>query len=459
MPPVWSQTLLSAPAALENGDLVRAGAGCVGAVSGEEDEKFLLRAFRSFSEAAGSLERSYSLLRAEVGRLRRELEATNADLATSLEENRSMRAHLDRILAGLPCGVLVVSSAGEITRVNPEALRLLGANILGAASALPIAVRRLIEIAKERVGQRGSGDAGETEISIPGENGALCWLAARHASIPDGAASSSVFILRDINERRRLEEAQAKLRREQALAEMSAVLAHEIRNPLASLELFAGLLAESDLDGERRQWVEHVQAGLRTLAATVNNVLHFHSLPEPECAPLDLGQLLDWARDFFAPLARQSRITLGSQNRLHGVWLSADRHRIEQVLLNLVLNAVRAMPGGGWIEIGGYRNRDGLNKDGLNKDGGKDGESVVLRVADTGPGIAAEHLSRIFEPGFSTRAASPGLGLAVCRKIVEQHGGTIRAESRPGRGAIFTVTFPMSANPLQPMPRAAGDQL
>jgi signal transduction histidine kinase len=285
----------------------------------EADEQFLLRAFRSFAAAAGSLERSYGQLRLEVERLRRELEKSNHDL----------------------------------------------------------------------------------------------------------------------------EEAQAKLRREQALAEMSAILAHEIRNPLASLELFAGLLADAGFEGEARQWVEQVQAGLRTLAATVNNVLHFHSLPEhalpehalpgPEWAPVDLGQLLDWACDFFAPLARQARIVLSSQNRLHGVFFPADRHRLEQVLLNLVLNAVRAMPGGGWIELAGHR--------------AADGRMVSLLVQDTGPGIPAEHLSRIFEPGFSTRPGSPGLGLAVCRKIVELHGGTIAAASSPGRGATFTLTFPLTLGP------------
>jgi signal transduction histidine kinase len=233
--------------------------------------------------------------------------------------------------------------------------------------------------------------------------------------------------------RRELDETQSKLRREAALAEISAVLAHEIRNPLGSLELFAGLLAESDLDPECRNWVEHVQAGLRTLTATVNNVLHFHSLPETERAPVDLGQLLGWARDFFLPLARQSRVALSLQNRVAGVLFPADRHRLEQVLLNLVLNSIRAMPGGGWIELAGRKIHEG--------------QAVALSVSDTGPGISPEHLACIFEPGFSTRAGSPGLGLAVCRKIVEQHGGTIAAGSRPACGATFTFTFPLPQQP------------
>jgi two-component system, sensor histidine kinase FlrB len=409
------------------------------AVYPSEDEKFLLHAFRSFAEAADSLERSYGLLRSEVEQLRRDLEDTNADLTKSLEENRSIRAHLDRILESLPCGVLVVSSRGEITRANPEARRLLGAFIslqdnslqenplsddtYEPASSLPLQLRQLIEHSRQ------NSDV-EQEFNLEDESGTVRWLAARQAFIY-GNADFSVVILRDISERKRLEAAQARLGREQALAEMSAVLAHEIRNPLASLELFAGLLADSTLDREGHEWVEQVQAGLRTLAATVNNVLHFHSLPEPQCAPIDLGQLLDWAGSFFEPLARQARVTLSSQNRLHGIFLSADRHRLEQVLLNLVLNAIRAMPGGGWIEIGGYATPDG--------------QSVLMRVADTGPGITAEHLPHLFDPGFSTRASSPGLGLAVCRKIVEQHEGIIRAESRPGRGASFTLTLPLHA--------------
>jgi len=393
--------------------------------SAGEDEQFLLRAFRSFSEAAGSLERSYARLREEVERLRLELEISNRDLAHSLEENRNMREHLDRILEGLPCGVLVVSGSGRITRANPEAMRLLEVSS-GCAirvsdfSALPAAVQKLLECARR--------SEREQELSVAGDGGSLHWLAARHAPIAGG---DSVLILRDIDERKRLEETQARLRREQALAEVSAVLAHEIRNPLGSLELFAGLLAESGLDGEPLQWVGHMQAGLRTLAATVNNVLHFHSLPEPERAPVDLGELLEWARNFFLPLAGQSHIVLSLQNHVSGVLLAADRHRLEQVLLNLVLNSVRAVPAGGWIELGGNLLADG--------------KSVALSVADNGPGISAENLARVFEPGFSTRAGSPGLGLAVCRKIVEQHGGTIRTVSDPGWGAKFTLIFPLAA--------------
>ena len=420
-----SMTSLPMPASGREEQVVAASPlpGSIGNAA-REDEQFLLRAFRSFSAAAGSLERSYARLRAEVERLRLELEISNRDLARSLEENRKMREHLDRILEGLPCGVLVVSTSGQITRANPEAMGLLARSAncaIGVShlSALPSALQRLLENARQ--------NGGEQELSVAGDGGSLHWLAARYAPIAGG---DSVFILRDIDERKLLEETEARLRHEQALAEVSAVLAHEIRNPLGSLELFAGLLAESDLDAGCREWVEHMQAGLRTLAATVNNVLHFHSLPEPECAPVDMAELLEWARNFFLPLAAQSRVVLSLQNNVAGVLLQADRHRLEQVLLNLLLNSVRAMPTGGWIELGGNLLADG--------------KSVALSVADNGPGISGENLARVFEPGFSTRPGSPGLGLAVCRKIVEQHRGTIRVANDPGRGAKFTLIFPLA---------------
>lgn len=400
----------------------------------------MLQAFSSFAEAAGSLERSYSLLRAEVGRLRRELEESNGGLARSLEENRTMRQHLDRILESLPCGVLVAAEDGKISRVNPEGRRLLAWESGPGAdnSSDPVSVSGLRrELAELLERARTANGEQEQKISSGGDRDDRSrerWLAVRHAAVAEGTPSSSVFILRDISERKQLERAEQKLLREQALAEMSAVLAHEIRNPLGSLELFAGLLAEAELSAESREWVEHLRAGLRSLAATVNNVLNFHTQADTGRSPTDLGQLLDWAHDFLAPLARRARVEVRLCHRLAGVKMHADRHRLEQVLLNLLLNGLRAQPDGGCLELAGHTLLENE----------KENEAVIITVRDSGLGISPENLGKIFEAGFSTRVGSPGMGLAVCRKIVEQHGGSIVAESQAGWGAVFTLTFPLA---------------
>ncbi|MBI3476747.1 MAG: ATP-binding protein [Acidobacteria bacterium] len=114
-------------------------------------------------------------------------------------------------------------------------------------------------------------------------------------------------------------------------------------------------------------------------------------------------------------------------NGLRGVTVRADRHRLEQVLLNLALNAFRFMPGGGWL---GFRGAD------------LGAKGAEIEVRDTGPGIPESDLQRIFQAGFSTRPGSCGLGLAVCHQILEQHGGTIAAESRAGEGTTFRLNLP-----------------
>src|SRR5208282_2222157 len=158
-----------------------------------------------------------------------------------------------------------------------------------------------------------------------------------------------------------------------------------------------------------------------------------HNTPHPELAPTDAGQLLDWAYDFLLPLAKQARVEMQVINSLQGVTIHADRHRLEQVLLNLALNAFHFMPGGGWLSIRGFD---------CALSAGSDHAGVEIVVRDTGPGIVPDDLPRIFDAGFSTRPGSSGLGLAVCRRIVEQHRGSISVESRPGHGATFRLCLP-----------------
>jgi signal transduction histidine kinase len=400
---------------------------------GGGQERSLSHAFAGFAAAAVSLERSYAQLQTEVARLRHELEDRNHRLRESLEENRGMRRHLDQILDGLPCGVLVLEAGGKISLTNPEARRLLGA--LGGRGAHSDPAAPWV-----RQWAAGALAAGESEhrcvrsiaASAAGRDEAeVEWIAARAAALPGADGSSSILILRDVSAAKQLEQEREQLRCRQALAEMSALLAHEIRNPLGSLELFCGLLAGEQLEPEARKWVEHMQAGLRLLAATVNNVLHFHNPPSPGRAPTDLGRLLAWLEQFLHPLAQQAGVRLALDQQLDGVEVEGDRHRLEQVLLNLGLNAFRFMPEGGSLKISGRVQPRGRRR------------SAQVEITDNGCGIDEENLQRIFAPGFTTRRGSPGLGLAVCRTIMQQHGGSIRVSSRPGTGSSFVLEFPL----------------
>jgi len=143
--------------------------------------------------------------------------------------------------------------------------------------------------------------------------------------------------------------------------------------------------------------------------------------------PTHLDRLLRETVDFLRPLARQRGMQVRLDNRVGKVLLHADPHRLQQVFLNLSLNAFRAMSPGGWLVVNVMRRNPA------------EGPLIQIDFEDQGSGISEEYLEKIFEPGFSTHAGSSGLGLAVCKKVIEQHGGTIRVHSAPRLGTTFSL--------------------
>jgi two-component system sensor histidine kinase FlrB len=396
-------------------------------------ERSLVHAFTTFTQAADSLEKSYGQLQTEVARLNVELERANSELTQSLEENTRVRSFLAQILEGLPCGVLVFDASARLRVINPEARRLLMLDpswLPEEGVAWPAVIERLLAESSSKA------PAVEQEWSMEDPAGTR-FLGLTQAEVigKQGASGETICIVRDMTQEKRLATEREKARRNQALAEIATVLAHEIRNPLGSLELFAGLLADSTAaTSEASQWVGQIQAGLRTLAATVNNVLQFHSQPCPEPIPTHLDRLLRETVDFLGPLARQRSMQIKLTNRAGRVLLHADPHRLQQVFLNLALNAFRAMSPGGLLIVN------------IGWAPPANGREVQIEFEDQGVGIVEEQMEKVFEPGFTTHAGSPGLGLSVCKKVIEQHGGTIRLQSAPRLGTTFLLTLPAAGD-------------
>jgi len=400
-------------------------------------EGHLSDAFTAFMTAASRLENSYGSLQDEVERLRRELEERNASLATSLATNRELTIALHRILEALPCGVAVVESSNRaIALINPEARRMLGmpADATINWDDFPTRIRTLVD-------SPGALQSGEQEICLKKDSNKQ-WVAVRRSDIVDSgnqqngvgnhAGSRTVLIIRDVTAQKEAENERESTRNIVALAEMATVLAHEIRNPLGSLELFARLLTEEpSLGNAAKEWISNVQAGVRSLSATVNNVLSFYSLGAPHLVPVNLASLLASEMEFVRPLAEQKAVKVTLEETLGDAELRADPNGLQQVFLNLVCNALRHTPTGGNITVTGKLEKHGSPQ-------------AVVEFRDNGKGIRAEDLPHVFEPGFSTTGQSPGLGLTVCRRIVEQHGGTISAQSRLGQGATFRMEFPVA---------------
>lgn len=402
---------------------------------GTADASALADAFSEFIAAAGILERSYRELQTEVTALGQELAARNAALEGSLRENERMRLALVALIDSMPCGVLVLDAVGHVERMNAEARALLELSEADAASDLDaIAATSGVDLRPFAV------MAGESELSFSPRNAGAAarrWIELRTRPLPssetgaDGdALGRTILILRDISAHKQAEGEREAGRRALALAEVAATLAHEIRNPLASMELFTDLL---EVEPQRSsEWLGHLRAGLRGLANTVHNVLSFHAAEAPHLRPVALGPALDAAAEFVRPIAHQAGIALVIEGvepgraEFEGEVL-ANEAALQQVVLNLVTNAIRHTPPGGQVRVALRCTAAG---------------GAAIEVADTGSGIAREHLSEIFRAGWSASGASPGLGLAVCQRIAVQHGATLVASSEPGRGTCFLMEFP-----------------
>src|SRR5208283_3943812 len=342
-----------------------------------------------------ALETTYAKLQAEVGRLRHELESKNRSLTQSLEENQRMRTYLARIVEGLPCGVLVFDSGMNLRLMNPAASRLLDAG--GEEFPAPEAsVPRLLGSLLAALPKKEFSH--EQEWVVEGSQGERTMGVTRACFQARGSGDDSILILRDLTEAKQLEREREVSRRTQALAEVATLLAHEIRNPLGSLELFAGLLADALANQtELQPWINHVQAGLRSLAATVINVLHFHSPPSAQLLPVDLLRIVGETVEFLRPLARQKEMSIEWRAPRIEVSILADPSRLQQAFFNLALNAFRAMRPGGTLSVSICRREEGSRT------------TAAVAFADQGTGIRPENLEKIFEPGFTTRCGGPGL--------------------------------------------------
>jgi signal transduction histidine kinase len=210
------------------------------------------------------------------------------------------------------------------------------------------------------------------------------------------------------------------------LGQMASHVAHEVRNNLVPVTLYMSLLRRRVAsDAECVRILDKVASGFTALDATVNDLLHFTSDRDPQRETFALAPV---AEDVLAALAPQLAAQ-GIQAALDvppRLTLQADRHMLRRAVLNLVLNALDAMPGGGRIEIRAAASAG----------------DVELEVADTGSGLSDETLARAFEPFFTTKSNGTGLGLAIVYRVAEVHHGQVTAANRPDGGASFTLRIP-----------------
>lgn len=228
-------------------------------------------------------------------------------------------------------------------------------------------------------------------------------------------------------ERERTQDLLAGTEKMATVGTLAAGIAHEINSPLTGAMHSVHALASGTLPPEKRdRYLRVLGDGLERIRRAVSQLLDYSTVHVTNIAECDLSGLVTKTLEFLEYQIARNRIEV--ENRLPPLVLRADAHKMEQVLVNLVLNAVGAMPRGGRLA---FRHVE-------------EGPFLTLVVSDTGEGIPEENLEKVFEPFFTTKrdGKGTGLGLAVCRKIIEQHGGKISVSSRQGEGTEFHISLP-----------------
>ncbi len=242
-----------------------------------------------------------------------------------------------------------------------------------------------------------------------------------------------------------------------ALAELAGGFIHELKNHLGTLGLNLQLLAEDFQDApstrERRALtrVQKLQSECQRLVEVANDFLRFARIHELELRPSNVDKILEEMIDFFSPTAKAGKIEIRPFISADLPPVLLDRELFKQALLNLLLNAEQAMPGGGELTIlaipesrarSAERGVRGVERPDSAPPRALRASHVSISFIDTGKGMEPEVLPKIFKPFFTTRAQGSGLGLPTVKKIVEAHGGTIEVQSEPGKGTKFTIRLP-----------------
>jgi len=282
---------------------------------------------------------------------------------------------------------------------------------------------------------------GESDFTLVLAGGRRATIRASASELRDeaGGADGIVVLLRDITEVSRLE---AQLRRADklaALGTLAAGVAHEVKNPLHALSLNLHLLQEAvaapdATAAEVKDYFEILRSEIQRIHRIVENFLRFARPAIPEVRPLDLNGLLERVLSLVAFEAAGHDVTIETSLGPSLEAVPGDEGQLAQVFLNVAINALQAMPGGGVLTVTS-RAADGW---------------AEVAIGDTGEGIRGDVLPHVFDPYFTTRAGGVGLGLAIAHRIVEGHHGVIDVESEAGRGTTVTVRLPLG--------RAGGDR-
>ena len=348
------------------------------------------------------------------------------------------KGFLETVFNSIQEGIIVTDSNGRITYLNDAACQLFG---LDASDAIGKRLDERVRGLDWNALSREGAVSRDMEIFYPANRFinfySVPLLIERQPTSDekmDNAAEpvGHAIILHDITENRRTEQQTIESERLNALTLLAAGVAHEIGNPLNSLNIHLQLIEREarKLDGakgaELQESIAVARAEVNRLDSIITQFLRAIRPTHPQLHPESVNSIVEEAVRFFAPEIKDRDIVVEQELRSDLPLLELDRDQMKQAFYNVIKNSFEAMKNRGMLRIRTDR----------------DDSHVIIRFTDTGGGISPENLSRVFEPYFTTKASGTGLGLLIVRRIVREHGGELSIESNEGQGLTVMIRLP-----------------
>ncbi|MDO8672401.1 MAG: ATP-binding protein [Dehalococcoidia bacterium] len=375
-----------------------------------------------------------------VGAVADELELSYGKLQQHVDAVEAMRSFIGNILDSLGCGVITLDLHNRVTTCNPAARAILGLDPVG---------KSFIEVAKHRIPGSielavGSSSTRSVMTEIDNSDHTPVAISFSPLRTREQAVIGSVVIIEDFTEVKSLERQVRQTEKLSSLGNLAGSLAHEIRNPVGIIRAAAQMLDSDLVDDNLRECTSVIRQESDRIERLVQELLQYARPRPPMRQNVDSVGLVKNVASVVHAYAAQQEVEVRVETPAAVSPLWGDEEQLHQCLFNLVLNAIQAMPSGGRVTLT-LREVVCAPSVGEKLQPGRSSK-MEIAVMDEGPGITRDEQDRIFEPFFSTKANGTGLGLAIVQRVVEQHGGSVRLESKPGRGSVFTVSLPVCDN-------------
>lgn len=351
--------------------------------------------------------------------------------AVNISRLRNLKNFNETVLENINSGVLTTDNNGGVVFLNGRALEITGDTAgmnlrFDELFTNPLSEGSLFEyLVEDELKSR----AFDSVMSLPDGGKIPVRINTTVVEIDDYHGRTIVAVFEDLTEQRKMEEELRRADRLRSLGELSAGVAHEIRNPLTGIATTAQVLREklSGRDDEIK-YIDVILQEIKRLDDIINNLLIFARPMTPDPSELSIINILNEALKLVEEEAEQKNVSIRLEGELESDICMLDGDQIKQVALNLLLNGIQACGEGGEMIVS-VREKESTS-------------GLEIEFADTGEGITPEAADKLYNPFFTTRSEGTGLGLSISRRIVESHNGSIRHESEQGKGARFIVELP-----------------